>query len=137
MTLNGFPTSVGAFKTFCMGSVAVTEGNTINPDVIRALKGVLSIKRELLERSLTEGLMLQRDDAAFVRALSEAESLVRQIVDDIQREKARRILGLIRQFNPFNASDTGEDELREVVEDFLNFTDQRIADLCNGEKHAL
>jgi len=81
--------------------------------------------------------MLQRDDAAFLDALAEADALVRQINDAPHREKARRILGHIRQFNPFNSSETGDDELREVVEDFLNFTDQRIADLGNEEKYAL
>jgi len=72
-----------------------------------------------------------------VSAMIESESQVRQINDAILREKARRILGLIRQFNPFNSSDSGDDELREVIEDFLNFTDQRITDLGNGENYAL
>lgn len=122
---------------FCMGYVDVTEGNAIIPEVIRALRGALSIKRKLLVLSLTEGLMLQRDDAAFLEAIIEADALIRNMSGALHREKARRILGHIRQFNPFNSSDTGDEELREVVEDFLNFTDQQIADLGNEEKYAL
>jgi len=55
---------------------------------------------------------------------------VERMDDPKKKEKARRILGHIRQFNPFNNLDMDENEkAKEVIEDFLNFSRIQIESL--------
>ena len=80
--------------------------------------------------SLREGTLLRRDDPEFLACIQRADAAVLECQDQEIREKARRILGHIRQFNPFNTSDVDEnDVLSEVIEDFINFSRDRIEKL--------
>ncbi len=95
--------------------------------VVGLLIEVLVVKERLLMESLQDGVMLPRDNPEFLSVVDAAENLVNQMEKNERRLNARRTLGHIRQFNPFNTSDMDEnDMLSEVIEDFLSFTRDRI-----------
>jgi len=74
--------------------------------------------------------MLSRDNPDFLRYLQETDFAVDECQDRKIRDQARKIQALIRQFNPFNTSDMDDNEmLSEVIEDFINFSRDRIEKL--------
>lgn len=96
-------------------------------NLVAELSSLLAVKERLLRDSLNQGTMLRRDDPEFLQAFQRVEEVVAKFDDSESRNLARRILGHIRQFNPFNTSDVEENEVvGEVVEDFLSFCAQQI-----------
>jgi hypothetical protein len=98
--------------------------------IIQELTRLLEIKERLLRISLEEGTILERDDPEFLEHFQNVITLAENVQDRKRKEMARRILGHIRQFNPFNSSDTDENEmLEEVIEDFIYFSREQIQKL--------
>ena len=98
--------------------------------LVQDLHRLLEIKKRLLLISLEEGTMLRRDDPEFVRTLQQADAAIDGCTEKNMKRKARRILGHIRQFNPFNTSDMEENQLlKEVIDDFLFFSQDQIDQL--------
>jgi len=101
-------------------------------DLCQELNRLLDIKEHLLRVSFQEGVILRRDDPEFLECFAKADRLIDGFPVQEKKGRARRILGHIRQFNPFNSSDVDENDLLEdVVEDFLNFTRNRIQNLSD------
>jgi len=112
------------YNPFVKGSL------TVSSKLVQELINLLECKERLLVVSLREGTMLQRDDPEFLRCIQRADGAVGECEDREKRQRAKRILAHIRQFNPFNTSDMEDNEiLSEVIEDFLNFSRDRIEKL--------